>query len=140
MTPWRFTAGFHERPPLAKGVPFFFAFIYFVWMPGTVLGKTAYSSIKLALLLAPVVFGLWFLREGSRRPDLSRIPVRRWLSVILPARTPLSPLSAEASLPTTRSPVYRHYALAGIFFGLLVSGFAAALFALPVGGDSLTLQ
>jgi len=119
---------------LALTLPLLVSFIYFVWMPGTVLGKTAYSSVKLAMLLAPVVFGLWFLREGVRRPDLSRIPVRRWLSVILPARTPLS---AETSVPTSPSPVYRHCALAGIFFGLLVSGFAAALLALPVVGDSL---
>jgi membrane protease YdiL (CAAX protease family) len=113
---------------IALTLPLLVSFIYFVWMPGTVTGKVAYTGVKIAMLLAPVVIGLWFIRNASvePRPRFSQIPARQWLATILPQ-----------AKDSTRPIQHRRSLIAGIGFGLLTSAFAAALLALPAVGDNL---
>lgn len=106
--------------------PLLVSFIYFVWMPGTFIGKTAYSGIKIAMLLAPVLVGLYYIRNRDPLPSFSQIPRRQWLATILPQQEHAPPVAS-----------YRRSLIGGVVFGLLTSAFAAALLALPSVGDAL---
>lgn len=107
-------------------LPLLVSFVYFVWMPGTITGKVAYTGIKVAMLLAPVLIGLYYIRNVEPLPAFSKIPRRQWLATILPQPKNAKPASG-----------YRRSLIGGVVFGLLTSAFAAALLALPSVGDAL---
>ena len=111
---------------LALTLPLLVSFVYFVWMPGTATGKIAYTGIKIAMLLAPVLVGLYYIRNVEPLPTFSNIPRRQWLATILPQPEKARPASS-----------HRRSVIGGVVFGLLTSGFAAALLALPSVGDAL---
>ena len=111
---------------LALTLPLLVSFVYFVWMPGTIAGKCAYTGIKIAMLLAPVLVGLYYIRNAEPLPTLRQLPKRSWLATILP----------QPAIPRPASG-YRRSLAGGTIFGLLTSGFAAALLALPSVGDTL---
>jgi membrane protease YdiL (CAAX protease family) len=111
---------------IALTTPLLVSFIYFVWMPGTITGKIAYTGIKVAMLIAPVLVGLYYIRNVEPLPAFSKIPRRQWLATILPQPEETKPPSS-----------YRRSLFGGVVFGLLTSGFAAALLALPSVGDAL---
>ena len=111
---------------LALTLPLLVSFVYFVWMPGTITGKAAYTGIKIAMLLAPVLVGLYYILNVEPLPPFSKIPRRQWLATILPQPEKAKPASS-----------YRRSLIGGVVFGLLTSGLAAALLALPSVGDAL---
>jgi membrane protease YdiL (CAAX protease family) len=111
---------------LGLTLPLLVSFVYFVWMPGTITGKIAYTGIKVAMLLAPVLVGLYYIRNLEPLPAFSKIPRRQWLATILPQPGKARPASS-----------YRRSLTGGVVFGLLTSAFAAALLALPSVGDAL---
>ena len=110
----------------ALSLPLAVSFIYFVWMPGTTPGKSAYTGIKFWMLLWPVIVGLWIVRDNSSGLKSER---GNWLARLLPGKPQQE---GQASRRSTGSSI-----LSGALFGLGVAGIAYLLLIIPAVGDAL---
>ena len=97
----------------AMTLPLAISYIYFVWMPGSTIGKSAYGGIKIWLLLWPIIVGCRLIRES--RSDKRRM---NWLTRCLP--------EVPASGPNRKRTV-----AIGAAFGLAVAAFAVLLLIIP---------
>lgn len=70
----------------AMTLPLTVSYLYLVWLPGSIIGKSAYGGVKVWLLVWPIIVGYWLIREN--RSDKQRMNcLTRCLSV--PSKYPV---------------------------------------------------